>query len=209
MINNIEKKDSLVLASSSPRRIALLTETNIEFKVVPPDSSIEEGFCKTGNSKELAMQIAEAKASSILKIFPECIVLAADTIVVKGEKILGKPKDLEDAFNMIKSLSGERHHVITGFSVMSSKTQKIQNVVTEVKFRKLNSVEINQYISENEFLDKAGGYAIQGKGYFLVDKINGSYTNVIGFPLKEILKVLKEFGISQNIDNMEFPNASS
>ena len=70
-------------------------------------------------------------------------------------------------------------------------------------------VEINQYISENESLDKAGGYAIQGKGYFLVDKINGSYTNVIGFPLKEILKVLKEFGILQNIDNMEFPNASS
>ena len=209
MINNIHDKSSFVLASSSPRRISLLSQTKIEFKVVPPDSSVEERFCKTGNSNELAMQIAKAKASSILEKFPESIVLAADTIVVKDEEILGKPKDLEDAFNMIKSLSGERHHVITGFAVMTSKYQKIENVVTEVEFRKLNSVEINEYILENESLDKAGGYAIQGKGYFLVDKINGSYTNVIGFPIKEILKVLKEFGISQNVDNMEFPNASS
>ena len=86
---------------------------------------------------------------------------------------------------------------------MSSKVEKVENVVTEVEFRKLNSIEIQEYIAENESLDKAGGYAIQGKGYFLVDKINGSYTNIIGFPIKEILKVLKEFGISSNVDNME------
>ena len=209
MAPNSKNKNTLILASGSPRRISLLSETKIEFRVAPPDSSIEEEFREGGNPEEIAMQIAKAKASSILEIFPESVVLAADTIVVKEKKILGKPKDLEDAFKMIDSLSGRQHFVITGFAVMSSKCQKVENVVTEIEFRKLNPIEIKEYIAENESLDKAGGYAIQGKGYFLVDKINGSYTNVIGFPLKEIIKVLKEFGISPNIDNMELPNASS
>ena len=203
MTYNLKNKNSLLLASSSPRRISLLSDTRIEFTVVSPDSSVEEGFPKVGSPKEVAMQIAKAKALSILQTFPESIVLAADTIVVKDKKILGKPKDSEDAFEMINSLSGRRHLVITGFAVMSSKVEKVENVVTEVEFRKLDSIEIQEYIAENESLDKAGGYAIQGKGYFLVDKINGSYTNIIGFPIKEILKVLKEFGISSNVDNME------
>ena len=164
MTHNLKNKNSLLLASSSPRRISLLSDTRIEFTVVSPESSVEEGFSKVGSPKEVAMQIAKAKALSILQTFPERIVLAA---------------------------------------VMSSKVEKVENVVTEVEFRKLNSIEIQEYIAENESLDKAGGYAIQGKGYFLVDKINGSYTNIIGFPIKEILKVLKEFGISSNVDNME------
>ncbi len=198
-----------MLASSSPRRISLLSETKIEFKIVPPDSWIEDEFHKVGNPEEVAIKIAKAKASSIFEIFPESVVLAADTIVVKDEKIIGKPKDLEEAFKMISSLSGKQHFVITGFAVISSKYQKVDKVVTKVKFRELNPIEIRKYIAENESLDKAGAYAIQGKGYFLVDKINGSYTNVIGFPIKEILKALKEFGIIPNLNNMELPNALS
>lgn len=209
MIPNTQSKNTLVLASSSPRRISLLSETKIEFKVVPPDSWIEEEFYKVGNPKEVVMKIAKAKASSIFEIFPESVVLAADTIVVKDEKIIGKPKDLEDAFKIISSLSGKQHFVITGFAVISSKYEKVDNVVTKVKFRELNPFEIRKYIAEDESLDKAGAYAIQGKGCFLVDKINGSYTNVIGFPIKEILKVLKEFGIIPNLDKMELPNAIS
>ena len=198
-----------MLASSSPRRISLLSETKIEFEVVSPDSWIEEEFHKVGNPEEVAMKIAKAKALSVFEIFPESVVLAADTIVVKDEKIIGKPKDLEDAFKIISALSGKQHLVITGFAVISSKYQKVYKVVTKVKFRKLNPIEISEYIAEDESLDKAGAYAIQGKGCFLVDKINGSYTNVIGFPLKEIIKVLKEFGIIQNLDKVESPNALS
>ena len=175
----------LILASASPRRKEILTEFGYEFKVFPSD--YEE------NKKDLS-PIDLAKFFSVNKakwVFNEIenkegiLVLGSDTIVVSEGKILGKPKDQEDAFNMLKSLSNKTHQVVSGYALIGEGIEIIGEDVTEVTFNNLTDNLIKQYIEEKKPLDKAGAYGIQD-GYPLVKEYKGSYNNIVGLPIEKI-----------------------
>ena len=123
-------------------------------------------------------------------------VIGADTVVVLGEQILGKPADTTEASEMLLALSGQRHRVITGFCIHDLRKDKegIQAVSTDVKFKRLTPTEVDKYVSLGESMDKAGGYAIQGVGAYLVDSIAGSYTNVVGLPMCQVIEMMEEMG---------------
>ncbi len=187
----IVQKLSFILASSSNRRIELLNSLGLKFKVIP--SKIKENNNIIDSPEKIAELNSYKKAYSISQKYKDRLVAGFDTIVVIKNKILGKPKDRDDAYKMLKMLSGNKHLVITGFSIVNlEKEIKItKSVSTEVWFKNLDSDEINWYLSTEEPYDKAGAYAIQGKGAFMVKKINGSYTNVVGLPLTEFIETLK------------------
>ncbi len=189
-MKNIQKLN-FILASSSNRRIELLRSLELYFEIIP--SKVKENYNIVGSSKKIAEINSYNKAYSISQKYKDRLVAGFDTIVVIKNKILGKPKDRDDAYKMLKMLSGNKHLVITGFSIVNlEKEIKItKSVSTEVWFKNLDSDEINWYLSTEEPYDKAGAYAIQGKGAFMVKKINGSYTNVVGLPLTEFIETLK------------------
>ncbi len=189
-MKNIQKLN-FILASSSNRRIELLRSLDLNFKIIP--SKIKENNNIIDSPEKIAEINSYNKAYSISQKYKDRLVAGFDTIVVIKNKILGKPKDRDDAYKMLKMLSGNKHLVITGFSIVNlEKEIKItKSVSTEVWFKNLDSDEINWYLSTEEPYDKAGAYAIQGKGAFMVKKINGSYTNVVGLPLTEFIETLK------------------
>lgn len=185
----------LILASSSPRRQQFLQELGIEFKVetVEIDESIEKGEAP----KALVLRLSKEKAAAVSKNFPEAHVLAADTVVVIDGEILGKPKDVKDAERMLKRLSDRWHEVWTGFCIMK-KTVTLNAgsaVKTRVFFRELSDDLCRAYVLTGEPSDKAGGYGIQGKGGFLVEKIEGSHSNVIGLPVAQVVDNLLQYNI--------------
>lgn len=198
----------LILASSSPRRREFLKQLRIPFRIVEP--GIEEMPDARETPAHFARRAAIDKARAVAALLqgarvayratarkPEWLIIAADTIVVLGKTILGKPKDTADAQRMLKRLSGRAHEVITGVCVMSGKKKRIFVTSTVVEFKKLTKQEIDFYVSSGELMDKAGAYAIQGIGSFMICAIRGSYTNVVGLPVAELLDVLeKDFGIS-------------
>lgn len=188
----------IVLASASPRRRELLEMLKIKFDVIPDDSP--ETISRDFAPHMVVCELAKNKGSNVIaKICEEAIVISADTIVVLDNQILGKPKNEDDARKMLMMLSGNVHEVYTGVSVTDTKTNK--NICfyerTCVKFRDLSDSEILAYIQTGEPMDKAGAYGIQSLGALFVEKIDGDYMNVVGLPVCELGKVLKnEFGIN-------------
>ena len=189
------KLSNLVLASSSPRRREFLKQLGLSFKVVAP--RIEEQPEKDEDPWHFARRLAVDKARDVAsRLGGRKIVIAADTIVVLGKRILGKPKSVADARRMLRLLSGHRHEVVSGLCVMSRAKSASLVVGTDVEFKKLTREEVEFYIASGEPMDKAGAYAIQGIGSFMIRAIHGSYTNVVGLPVAELLDLLeKDFGL--------------
>lgn len=185
----------LILASSSPRRQELLSLLGLSLRIIP--SEVDEILRKGESPEEYVRRLAITKARQVAEKFPEVWVLAADTIVVIDGEVLGKPKDIEEAESMLKKLSGQEHRVITGYCLLQIQGErKRERVVSSlVKFKRLSPEEIRWYIKTGEPFDKAGGYAVQGKAAFMIKEIKGSYTNVVGLPLCEVIEDLQELGV--------------
>ena len=189
---------SIVLASNSPRRKALLEQLRLPVKVVP--TFVNESRKVGENAINLVERLSEKKARSV-DVEDDCLIIAADTVINLNEKIFGKPLSKEDAFLMLRELSGKVHKVHTGVCMVLNKNQRIFSVQTDVYFRELTDEMINWYWSLDESKDKAGSYAIQGAGSVFVEKIVGSYSNVVGLPLKETADMLGQFGVEIFKDN--------
>ncbi len=180
----------LILASRSPRRRNLLAQAGIDFSVIP--SSFDENSVKLSAPDVYVRQLAESKARDISAQYPVSWVIGADTIVFIDDTILGKPASKSEARTMLKSLSGKTHQVLTGYCVCCQGSDRFFSdaVKTDVRFKKLTEKEIDWYINSGEPFGKAGAYAIQGIGAFLVKRIDGSYTNVVGLPICEVVELL-------------------
>ncbi|WP_026073966.1 Maf family protein [Acetivibrio cellulolyticus] len=192
----------IVLASQSPRRSELLKQLGLDFtiKTANIDESNSMGLKASELVQHLAFEKAQVIASSIAEDSSsnkEYIVIGADTVVVKDSIILGKPQDMKDAFNMLKSLQGRWHEVMTGIAVIDVQSSKYDTSVeiTRVKMKELTDGMINAYIDSREPLDKAGAYGIQGLGAVLVDRIDGCYFNVVGLPISKLSDILRNYGI--------------
>ena len=182
----------LYLASSSPRRKELLSLAGLDFTVKVSD--VDESFSEGLKPNEVVELLSNRKAEAVKKLVnSDSVVLAADTVVAFDNKILGKPKDEEDAFNMLKMLSGNTHNVYTGVCIAKGDEKVNYSVKSEVKFYELTDEEIREYIATHEPMDKAGAYGIQGKGSLLVEKIDGDYFNIVGLPIASVVRALKKF----------------
>lgn len=185
----------LVLASASPRRQALLAGQGLCFEVVP--STLKEPDPEPGEAPaDYAARVARIKGEDIAARHPDKVIVSADTIVVQGPNILGKPKGTEDALAMLTSLCGSWHEVMTGFCVLRHRdgVSLCRTVTTRVHMPDNSREMLQAYIDTGEPMDKAGAYGIQGIGAFLVDEVQGSYTNVVGLPLRSVLNFLLEIG---------------
>ena len=184
---------NFILASASPRRKEIFKQIGIDIKVV--ESSINESISTDERPEQIAMSLAFQKAIDVSNKVDNSIIIAADTIVVKENEIIGKPKNKLDARKTLQSLSGQKHNVITGFALIGNNrlTKIVDYELTEVYFKDLDTIEIEAYLETYEYLDKAGSYAIQGKGSLLVEKINGCYFNVVGLPISKINDLLKKY----------------
>ena len=196
----ISRDYHLILASESPRRKSLLRQVDLPFHAVP--SHVEENQF-SGKPSVQASRLAEKKARAVNPEFSNNWILGADTVVVVGEQILGKPYDHHDAESMLYLLRGKEHEVITGFCLLNPKGDVAQAkaITTLVRMKWLEADEIKAYIATGEPFGKAGSYAIQGIGAFMVESISGSYTNVVGLPVCAVIEsllaagALKEFPI--------------
>lgn len=190
-----ESMRKLVLASGSPRRKRFFEMMGWPFEVLVPGT--EERARENEAPCDYTRRNAEEKAAAALAMTAdadEAVVVAADTIVVQGNRILEKPKDEEEAARMLRALSGHTHQVMSGVCVMDRQRKSSQTVITEVQFKELSDAEIRAYIQTGEPMDKAGAYGIQGHAAYMVRAIRGSYTNVVGLPLTETVEMLREFG---------------
>lgn len=202
----MNQPNALVLVSTSPRRISLLGEVKLSIEVTSPttDETQKKGETPRALVARLAKEKAESARKAALTRFGECMLIAADTIVVApdGRTVMGKPKDQKDAFKMIKALAGKTHTVYTGYCLwnVSSKNRDkrvVKVVRSRVKMRNLPSSSIKRYIATGEPLDKAGAYGAQGLGMALIESIEGSYTNVVGLPVTQVLQDLEKLsGVS-------------
>lgn len=183
----------IILASMSPRRKSLLSKFNAKLYV--KGSFIEEYMDKDMSPEVNAMSLAFQKAEDVSKrVSKDDIIIAADTLVYK-ERILGKPQDRREAYNMLKYLSGSVHSVFTGIAVMKtgSNIKVVDYEETKVEFRQLKDTLIEKYLDTGEYIDKAGSYGIQGKGAIFVKGIKGSYSNVVGLPIAKVDNILSEY----------------
>jgi len=178
----------LVLASASPRRREILSRFIKDFHVIPSNS---EERC-SGTPEECAVELARLKAREVYSRVGGTVI-GADTVVSIDGKVLGKPRDEEEAYEMLKSLSGRVHRVTTGYCIIHGGKEITGSVTTEVKFRDIDDELIWAYIRTGEPMDKAGAYGIQGRAGLFVEWINGDYYNVVGFPM-EIIWKLRELG---------------
>ena len=182
----------IILASQSPRRKEIMETAGYDFEIKV--SGCEEIVPENVTPKEVAKSLALQKAESVFKDNRDSIVIGADTIVVLGNEILGKPKNEVDAKEMLKKLSGNTHRVFTGIAVISAEKTVNDVQETEVNFYDLTDEEIDDYIKTGEPMDKAGAYGIQGRGCLFINGICGDYFNVVGLPIALLSKVLQEFG---------------
>lgn len=192
VLKNLEKYN-LILASASPRRQQLMTDLGLTFEVKPAD--VDEFYPENLGMTAIPEYLAQLKADALNGSMGENdLIITADTIVWKDDKVLGKPVDHQEAFDMLKSLSGSQHQVITGMH-LQSKSKKISfHAVTEVWFDELTDDEINFYIDKYKPYDKAGAYGIQEWiGFVGIYKIEGSFYNVMGLPIHKLYQYLKEF----------------
>ncbi len=180
----------IILASKSPRRRDLLEQLGLNIKIVP--SNTDETFDTKQNPEKYVKKLSFLKANNTALFYPDDWVIGADTIVVVKGQILGKPRSKTDAIAMLNKLNDCEHSVFTGFSIVNLKKKIIitQSVETKVFFKCLSPGEIKWYVSTGEPFDKAGSYAIQGIGAFLVKRISGSYSNVVGLPVCEVIEIL-------------------
>jgi septum formation protein len=193
----ISVQSPLILASASPRRKRLLKQIGLPFRVMT--SHVKEDSID-GDPENLCRLLAEQKACQIRSKTKESWILGADTLVVIDNKVLGKPRGDEQATHMLRLLSGKEHRVITGFCILnpSGDVAWSESVTTLVRIKRLSDQEMKAYIRTGEPHGKAGGYAIQGIGSFMVEAISGSYTNVVGLPLCALIKALFSAGALKN-----------
>ncbi|MDD3978557.1 MAG: Maf family protein [Methanomicrobium sp.] len=186
---------SLILASESTRRIDILRTLGVSFSIIPP--KINEQREKDESPRDFVLRISYEKADKVGSYFPNNWVIGADTIVVLKGRILGKPKNEKDAYDMLRALKGKWHRVFTGYCVLNTSKNIVYRDVVETKVfvRDLTDEEIMRYIKTSEPLDKAGSYALQGKGGYMVKEIKGSYANVIGLPICEVTEALLSLGV--------------
>jgi septum formation protein len=191
----LKKTRNIVLASASPRRIELLTQIGVDFTAMP--SSIEETINNALSPDKIVQELSLLKAQDVSnRLNGNSLVIGADTIVYKNT-IFGKPKNEQDAFNMLQSLSGVWHEVFTGIALIDLHDKKIITSYerTLVKMRSLTHEDILSYLRTGDYIDKAGGYGIQSIGALLIDRINGCYFNVVGLPIVRLCEELKKFKI--------------
>ena len=182
----------IILASASPRRREILKNTKLKFEVQKSD--IEEVFLENESPESMVVRLAYEKAFDVAENNRDKLVIGADTIVVLGDEVLGKPKDEEEAFDMIQKLSNKTHRVITGIILINLKKGIVVNdyQISYVTFKDLSEDSIKDYINTKESLDKAGGYGIQGYGALLVDSIQGDYFNIVGLPISKLSDLLRD-----------------
>ncbi len=191
----MNKKINTILASSSPRRLELLNLIDIKPEVQNP--KIKEDILPGEDPENFVSRIAVEKGKFIRKTkYSDDLIISADTIVLIEKRMIGKPSGREDAFRMLELLSGKMHKVISGVSLLYKDKEIIKNSVTEVKFSNITAWEISKYLDNESYMDKAGAYAIQGKASIFVEKINGCYFNVMGFPLNLFYSMIKILDIS-------------
>jgi len=190
-----KKPQGIVLASKSPRRRDLLTQAGLTVTVIP--SAVEEKSLPPARPEDHVRIRAEAKAKEVAIRYPDCWVIGADTEVTINGRILGKPRHASDARNMLQTLSGKVHKVFTGYCICCMNNQQFfaDTVSTNVQFKTLAEKEIAWYVRTREPYDKAGGYGIQGLGTVFVKRIEGSYTNVVGLPVCEVVACLTKAGV--------------
>ena len=193
-------KYKIILASTSPRRKELLAGLDVQFEVriIP---GIDESYPETLPTMEIAEYIAQKKAKAYRETMADDeLIITADTIVVLDDKVLGKPKDAEEARCMLHALSGKTHQVVTGVVLTTKELQKHFSVVSNVTFKTLSDNEIDYYVDTYKPMDKAGAYGIQEWiGYVGVTRLEGSYFNVMGLPVQRIYEAMKEFSICDGI----------
>ncbi len=187
----------LILASASPRRKEILSNAGFSFDIIPSDA--DENTDQSLGDEETVKELAKRKAQHILCRYPDRVVFGCDTVVAVDGKILGKPENDEDAFHMLKMLSGKTHRVSTGVCVISADKEVCFCDTTEVTFYQLSDETIKSYIATGECSDKAGAYGIQGYGSVLVKEIKGDYFSVMGLPVAKAARALSEFGIKGKV----------
>lgn len=187
-----------MLASASPRRQELLAQVGIiPDQIVPAD--IDESRYSGERPRDLAKRLSVEKAQAVAALHPDAFILAADTVVAMGHRVLEKPEDEAEARAFLQKLSGRRHSVIGGITVLSPDgTARAADVTTKVKFKRLTPTEIDDYIAGDEWQGKAGGYAIQGRAAAFVPWIGGSYSNVVGLSLSDTVNLLTGAGYQIN-----------
>src|SRR4051812_49207475 len=185
----------IILASASPRRSELLRQLGVEFRVVTSDAP--EIHQDELTAREIAQINAYRKARAVAKRFPDALVLGADTLVFLETILFGKPGSLEHAYEMLEQLQGRTHEVVTAVCLLNLRNhrQRIFTEVTNVTFRPLDAVSIRRYLTKVNPLDKAGAYAIQEEGDLIVEKIAGSYTNVVGLPVERLQAELRAWAV--------------
>ena len=185
--------NSIILASTSPRRKEILKKAGIEFKIISPD--YDENILNKMFSYKLIESVAENKAKSAArKINEPCIIISADTVVIYDKQVLGKPKDFDEAFKMFSMLNGKTHKVVTAVCMINNETSKkiIKSETSEVTFNYLDEITIKDYILKYNPYDKAGSYGIQELPFGFVKEIKGDYDNIVGLPSNIVINMLKE-----------------
>ncbi len=201
-MENINKK-RLVLASSSLRRITLLKMLGYHFDIIP--HSIDEYIPNDAAPEELVQNLAFLKANDVAGRVDDAIVIGADTLVFHNKDIVGKPKGARDAKRILSLLSNSEHSIFTGVCIidMPSKKKLLRNERTRITMKHISEEEIEAYVRSGEPLDKAGAYAVQGKGKKFIKKINGCYSNAVGLPLEIVQEMLNKFN-NHNADAEKF-----
>ncbi len=186
---------SLVLASASPRRAALLSERGFEFEIAPP--RVAERFDVPVTLRELTLWNAVRKGMFVAQTRPDAVVVAADTLVALENQIIGKPANVDEAAKILRRLSGRTHEVCSAVLIyhQTSGRSAVFHDISRVRFHRLNRTMIKNYLVKVDTLDKAGAYAAQGSGAEIIAKIEGSFTNVVGLPMEKTIDALAKFGI--------------
>ncbi len=182
----------LILASGSPRRAEILSAVGWEFEKHVPN--IDESERDDETPEDYVCRLAKEKAEAIAKEHADAVVLGADTTVVLGGKILGKPVDLDDARAMIAELSGREHYVLTGVAVVAEGRTEVAMQQTSVKFAEMNDDEVGFLVAKGDPLDKAGGYAVQAQAALFIEYVNGDYWNVVGLPINLVYRIMRKAG---------------
>ncbi len=192
---HVSPMSRLILASSSPRRIQLLREANFDPEVIRPE--VAELSCDFLTPSELARFNAKLKATAVAALNPDAVVLGADTIVTLESEIFGKPRDLDDAGRILRKLVGKTHEVITGIALIEPNVERmtLRAARSTVTFRTLSTAEIDAYLKIVNPIDKAGAYAAQNSPNVIIERIDGSFTNVVGLPMELIRPLLRSIGV--------------
>ncbi len=186
-----------IVASASPRRREILENAGYTFEIIPSDAdeTVEHGL----SPEQTVCELSRRKALSVLSANPDAVVFGCDTVVALDGQILGKPENDEDAKRMLRTLSGRRHTVSTGVCIADGNNVKTFFNTTEVEFYPLSEETVESYVSTGECSDKAGAYGIQGYGRVLVKEISGDYFSVMGLPVSQTARVLRDFGVEGRI----------